>query len=164
MGYVHIGDDWKIDENSYWPEEGPIDNRDIGYKDEMTAWRLDLCRDGTLSLRKFGEKAFNGVAIPVYRHNDESVLKSVQTLMCRRGYASANDPRLTHEGGTRYYFSWLTTPMPGTLWQIKAVQRIIHIFVSTDDASAANAEGKRLSAIVEKAAQELYEQHQAKRA
>lgn len=161
--YVHMEDTWKmaegISESSYWPEEGPIDNRDIGYENKICTHRLDLCLDGTLSLRKFGEKSFNGAAIPVYRHDDPDVLKSVQTLMCRRGYASANDPRLTHEGGTRYYFSWLSTPMPGTAWQINAVQRIIHIFVSTGDASAAHAEGKRLAGIVERAAQKLYEKH-----
>lgn len=162
MTYVYIDPAWQVSELSYWPEQEPIWNDDIGYDslfnaEELPAWRLDLCKDGTLSLREAKQKPFNGVAICVYRHDDADLLREIQPLMCRLAYDT--DDRLTHEQGRRWIFSWLTSPMLGTLWQVGAVQRIIHTYVSTGDVSAARAEGNRLAAIVEAAANALHDKH-----
>ncbi|MEW9530673.1 hypothetical protein [Microbispora sp. NPDC049125] len=146
---------WDIPENSWWPEDAPLDLSDIGYDrfpKKTPDWRLDLCRDGTLSLRKKTEKPFNGVAITVYRHDDPDVLRDVQQLMCRKGYPGSEDKRLTHEGGTRWYFSWIA--LPGTLWQLNAATRVIHLYV-TRGVRVAHEEAGRLNATVHAAAAEL---------
>lgn len=153
MSFLTIDPEWNIPEASFWPGDSPLNNSEVGLPILVPAdWRLDLCRDGTLSLRKHGEKPFNGVAVPIYHHDDKEVLKDVQTLMCR--LAHGRDPALTHEGGRRYIFSWMS--LPGTLWQINAVQRVIHLYV-TQSAQAASDEARRLSQIVEAAARTLAE-------
>jgi hypothetical protein len=144
----HITD--KVDELSFWPQTEPIDNTDIGlpHLDNCADWRLDLCRDGTLSLRTRRQKPFNGAAIAVYQHDDKAMLEDVQTLMCSLGYT--RDPRLVHEDGRRYIWSWFT--LPGTLWQVGAVQRVIHLYVSTGSGQKAVDEAVRLNRIVRTAA------------
>ena len=126
---VHVDPRWELPET--WPEEHFIDNSDIGFvRNPKAAWRLDLDRDGRLSLRKKGEEPWNGNAITVYWHDDREQLETVQQVMCRLGYPSARDERLTHEGGDSWFFSWI--PITYTEWQIEAIQRIIHMFLSED--------------------------------
>uniref|UniRef100_UPI003F494685 hypothetical protein n=1 Tax=Nonomuraea sp. CA-251285 TaxID=3240002 RepID=UPI003F494685 len=153
----------KVHSTSFWPEAGPVDNRDIGlarpdghpfeYPAELgeewtrRAWRLDLCRDGTLSLRARDEEPFNGVAMPVayasHRRDLELAQRALGTFKPQRP-----DRRLTYEGGRRYMWSgWL----PGTAWQLSAVARVLHMFLRGDQDEAVR-ELLRLSKLVEEAA------------
>lgn len=151
--FVIVNPEWKLPDT--WPDEHFIDNSDIGFEpNRNTAWRLDMCADATISLRKRGEKPFNGAALPVYWHDNREELENVQHIMCRLGYPGTEDPRLTHEGGKRWFFSWI--PRTYTLWQIEAAQRIIHMFLSPDfTRQQVQDECQRLTVRVADAAEEM---------
>lgn len=46
------------------------------------AFRLDVCRDGTLTIRKHGQKAFNDRALPVYSVDTKQEALDLQVLLC----------------------------------------------------------------------------------
>ncbi|MFF0869976.1 hypothetical protein ACFYUV_50060 [Nonomuraea sp. NPDC003560] len=70
-----------VDEESFWLGAGPVSTADLGLHGPEEPpivcaadlgegwtdrpWRLDLCRDGTLSIRRHGEQPFNEVARPL---------------------------------------------------------------------------------------------------
>jgi hypothetical protein len=155
-----IYDCGKLDENSFWPEAGPVDNTDIdlarpsgapfmcvtelGAKWTRKPWRLDVCRDGTLSLRARCEEPFNGVALPVAYHSSKQALQQAQRVLCT--VKPERDERLTHEEGRRYV--WSGWP-PGTVWQLSAVARVLHLYLQH---GRAVGEAVRLSKLVEDAA------------
>jgi hypothetical protein len=158
-----IYDTDRLDETSCWPEAGPVDNTDLGlarpdgtpfvWLEELPArrrrgaWRLDLCRDGILSLRARDEEPFNGLAMPVAYHDDHQALQYAQQMLCT--LKPERDERLTHEHGRVYRWSgWL----PGTYWQLSAVARVLHLFLTGDP--RAIREAIRLSELVQRAALE----------
>lgn len=153
----------KVQSTSFWPEAGPVDNTDIGltrpdgspfeYPIELgpdwtcMPWRLDLSRDGSLSLRARDEEAFDRAAMPVAYAADRKLLEAAQRAL---GTFKPQwpDSRLTYEGGRRYMWSgWL----PGTMWQLSAVARVLHLFLQ-GERSQAIKEAVRLSKLVEDAA------------
>ncbi|MFD8563319.1 hypothetical protein ACFV1N_39105 [Streptosporangium canum] len=136
-----------VDEASFWP--GPVDTSDLGLHGadgppiECAAqlgegwtdrpWRLDLCRDGTLSICTQDKEPFNGGARPVAYAYDKTDLKRIQALTC--ALWPERDKRLTHEGGRRYIFDWMT--LPGTRWQLSAAMRVLDILGDGGDIHAA---------------------------
>ncbi|GGT44962.1 hypothetical protein ACFFV7_39660 [Nonomuraea spiralis] len=113
-------------------------------------WRLDLCRDGTLSIRRHGEQPFNGVARPVAFTWEKETLQMAQVSFGRLW--PERDRRLTYEEGYRcIWHGWL----PGTRWQLSAVMRVLDIALEGDDVDAAAIEALRLSRLVESASAEL---------
>lgn len=156
---VHVDPLWNLPDT--WPEQEFIDNNDIGFKpNPKAAWRLDVCADGTLSLRKKSQKPFNGAALPVYWHDEREILETVQQVTCRLGKPGSEDKRLTHEGGQRWTFSWI--PITYTLWQIDAIQRVIHMFLSPDfTREQVYEERQRLTRLVAEATLKVEAQQEA---
>lgn len=155
-----------LDENSFWPGTGPVDTSDIGLHAPGTRppvcaaelgtrwtrlpWRMDLCRDSTLSIRRRDEAPFNGVARPVAYARRLEDLRLVQGMLCGRPDLPG-DPRLTYEGGVRHFIGmWV----PGTQWQLSAVMRVLMMFLEHDQSQAAK-ECLRLSRLVQDARDKL---------
>lgn len=138
-----IADRFGIPEESHWPLEGPVDNSDIGLPHLLQeldgAFRVDLRRDGSVMIC-MRDDPLTDSALPVYYHDDRTRLLQVRILTCHLGYERDHD--------RRYYWRWFQ--VPGTHWQLNAVQRIYHLFMSERDYGIDPwVEACRLDALVE---------------
>lgn len=118
--------------------------------DLSSAFRMDVCRDGTLSVRERGQKPFNGVALPCVYWNDLKTLQSYQHLVSIVHYES--DDRLVLEEGTRYMFSWGVTV--GTLWQVDAVAAVLAPMILRHDLTEGSERAGQLTAEIRRVAEE----------
>ncbi|MEV3986721.1 hypothetical protein [Nonomuraea sp. NPDC049758] len=88
------------------PEEPPVVcAADLGEGWTDRPWRLGLCRDGALSIRRHGEQSFNGVARPVAYAWEKEPLQMAHVDFGRLW--PERDQRLTYEDGHRY-----SAPLP----------------------------------------------------
>ena len=53
-----------------------------GYPAFDRAWRIDVCRDGTFTIRRRGEPSFNGAALPVFSTRTKKEAESLQIVLC----------------------------------------------------------------------------------
>lgn len=69
-------------------------------------YRLDLCRDGALTIAEHRQKPFNGVAIGVMFDTDLDRLKLIQATVCKLQYEDEPKTADRIDAGRRYVFSW----------------------------------------------------------
>lgn len=108
----------RIELTEYWPANHQIDNSDIH---DEGAWLVAMDKGGAMSLWGPQDEMVEG-SLPVYRSDDEKMLRGALVMFCRRGYET--DERFVNQDGTVFLFNWRSF----TLWQLGVAKRVLHLY------------------------------------